>query len=350
MTTTNEFLSIVKFDIIITTYNRPQKVYLLVKSLLDYVEYLNNIIVVDSSDICQTELQQLNHVVYIQSSHKNQPYQRYLGCEVATSDWLLFLDDDMELVDSQIFEHLHRMLKGVDCSGIAINFRDKHLNNALSKIPRSVNRLMPEFISGIFRKISFNAIPDTGKIGLFGQRGKQPYHLKDTEIISGGAFLARKAHMFSDFNSKMFDVFEQRLGMGEDTLIGYGLSKKGKVLFYEPISFLHNDETGSHYSLDLKKYAIRVTFSRVFIAYEKKRLDKVKDSGVFLDYSVYVMFRLIGALVSLLPSISQHKIHLIQGTILGYKKAFGYDFSFSEERNLYWRSEVKADLLKFSKK
>ena len=71
-------------DIIICTYNRPQKILELVHSLLPNKSYFNRIIVVDSSDSKNKELAELNELVYIKSNHKNQPYQRLLGYYYAT--------------------------------------------------------------------------------------------------------------------------------------------------------------------------------------------------------------------------------------------------------------------------
>ena len=66
-------------SIIICTYNRPNIVVKLISLLRKQTIDPNEIIVVDSSDTLNKSLADDNDIKYIQSSHKNQPYQRYLG-------------------------------------------------------------------------------------------------------------------------------------------------------------------------------------------------------------------------------------------------------------------------------
>ena len=88
-------------SIIIYTYNRSKKTIQLVKQL-STIKFNFNIIVVDSSDIINVNLSNKN-ITYIRSSHKNQPYQRYLGFKSANSDYLIYLDDDMEVVSQNFY-------------------------------------------------------------------------------------------------------------------------------------------------------------------------------------------------------------------------------------------------------
>jgi glycosyltransferase involved in cell wall biosynthesis len=334
-----------KIDIIICTYNRHNKVINLVNDLLKVqIENLSKIIVVDSSDIINHSLGNLVNVEYVHSSHKNQPYQRYLGFMQASADLILYLDDDMEMLFMNIFQDLNKIFIDNSVVGLAINFKDKNEKNSLSKVPTSINNKTNSRVGDFFRFISFNSIPKVGQIGLFGLRGKQPTHLEETSIISGGAFAARRAKFFANFNFQLFDLFEKRMGMGEDTLIGYGLSKMGKVLFYESICFLHNDETGSNYSLDIISYSKRVVYSRLYIALEKARMDNKVQSIIYLKYLWYVFFRVLGALISLIIRPEKSRLEVLKGTGLGFFKSLRLNYSFSLKRNAYWLTELEKDM------
>ena len=134
------------------------------------------------------------------------------------------------------------------------------------------------------------------------------------------------------------------MGMGEDTLIGYGLSKTGKILFYEPVCFLHNDESGSNYSLDLVSYSKRVIYSRLYIALEKSRLDKKTKNIIFFKYLWYVLFRFLGALIGLIIRPEKSKFEVLNGTCLGLFESLKLNYSFSQRRNLYWLTELERDI------
>jgi glycosyltransferase involved in cell wall biosynthesis len=335
-----------KIDIIICTYNRHNKVFNLVNELLKVqIENLGKIIVVDSSDSVNDKFKKLIKVKYIHSSHKNQPYQRYLGFMSSNADLILYLDDDMEMLSMNIFQDLNKIFIDNSVVGLAINFKDKNEKNSLSKVPTSINNKTNSKVGDFFRYISFNSIPKVGQIGLFGLRGKQPTHLEQTSVISGGAFAARRTKFFANFNFQMFDLFEKKMGMGEDTVIGYGLSKMGKVLFYESICFLHNDETGSNYSLDIISYSKRVIYSRLYIALEKARLDRKNQNIFYFKYLWYVFFRILGALISLIIRPEKSKLEVLKGTGHGFFESFKLNYSFSRKRNSYWVTESEKDLM-----
>ena len=86
-----------KFDVIIATCNRKESLMILVSQLLSCSKLPENIIVVDSSETINQDIKKINLVKYIQSSHKNQPYQRYVGFLSASCEILIYLDDDMRL-------------------------------------------------------------------------------------------------------------------------------------------------------------------------------------------------------------------------------------------------------------
>ena len=95
-----------KFDVIIATFNRKESLAILVSQILECSKLPENIIIIDSSAIIDRDIQSINLVQYIKSSHANQPYQRYIGSLVSNNDILVYFDDDMRIVDNQCFEKI----------------------------------------------------------------------------------------------------------------------------------------------------------------------------------------------------------------------------------------------------
>ena len=196
-----------KIDIIICTYNRPEKVLELVNQLVQYHTQYNSIIIVDSSDAVHPVLQDYKQLTYLRSAYKNQPYQRWFGFHNSAADLLIFLDDDMEVANPNFLVIIKDNFKDKDVSGVAINFEDKHTDTALAAIPRSVLLNKVSTLKNIVGWFTGYAVLPAGKLGLCGVKGKQPLNGGITEWLSGGAFAARKSFLFQNFNFQLFDLF-----------------------------------------------------------------------------------------------------------------------------------------------
>lgn len=316
-----------RIDIIICTYNRPQKVLELIAQLKNFAGGYNLILIVDSSDALHPVLSTDAQVVYLRSVHKNQPYQRWLGYQNSRADILLFLDDDMEVANADFLEIISKSFQNSLVSGIAINFIDKHTDTALAAIPRSA--LLNK--SGVFKSIIawFTGYPilASGRFGLCGVKGKQPFNGGATQWLSGGAFAARKGFLFKDFNFQLFDLFQQKIGMGEDAIIGYGLSKQGILLYQPVLLFYHNDQRDSAYSMDHFAYAKRVIFSRLYLSLEKTRLDGGWYLFAYIHYHWYVLWRITGLLVNYLLNKNIIKSKILNGSLAGWKLACQFKFN-----------------------
>ncbi|MCO5259130.1 MAG: glycosyltransferase [Crocinitomicaceae bacterium] len=330
------------FSVIITTYNRPHKVVELVKQLLAIDTHTLEIIVVDSSDAVDTNLQSIEKINYIQSHHKNQPYQRYLGYLKATAEYLLFLDDDMEFVHNQVFATLTRLLQENDVSGIALNFEDKHSDTSLAQVPKST----------LFKQSSiknlknwFTGLPNlpTGVLGLCGNRGKKPSNLAPIQYVGGGAFLARREKLFQNFNCQLLDLFEEKKGMGEDAIIGYGLHQSGNLLFYPELLFLHNDLKDSNYAMDLQAFSRRVLFSRLYLSLERNRLNQQALWPAKLHYHWYSFWRLLGYAVNYMLHRTKKQKSILIGAWQGYKLTFSFNFAHQLHRNAHWMEELNKN-------
>lgn len=334
----------INYSFIITTYNRPERVSSLVEQLISLSYNSFEVIVVDSSDDCNNQLIQNEKVKYISSKHKNQPYQRYLGYLVSNNQYLIFLDDDMELVNENLLIELSDVLNENDVAGIALNFRDKQEDSSLSAIPTST----------LFKKSTplkrfknwFTGYPDLpiGVLGRCGIRGGYSNEISRVEYVSGGAFVANRQKIFKDFNFQLFDLFEQKIGMGEDTIIGYSLNKQGEVLFVPEIYFLHNDQKDSNYSLNVKVYAKRVMFSRLYLSLEKARLDKTSIFAAKVHYQWYAFWRIFGLLINLLIKRRTNVKLVLLGSWSGWMATFSFRFRSSINTAEYWTNEAKVNL------
>ena len=316
-----------KIDIIICTYNRPDKVLELVNQLVQYHTQYNSIIIVDSSDAVHPVLQDYKQLTYLRSAHKNQPYQRWLGYHNSVADVLLFLDDDMEVANPDFLTIIRHSFLDNTVSGIAINFEDKHTDTALAAIPRSVLLNKVSTLKNIVGWFTGYAVLPAGKLGLCGVKGKQPLNGGITEWLSGGAFAARKSSLFQNFNFQLFDLFQQKIGMGEDAIIGYGLCKQGVLLYQPALLFYHNDQRDSAYSVDHFAYAKRVIFSRLYLSLEKTRLSHGSYIYAKLHYQWYVLWRLTSLLINYFIKKNSIKSKILKGSIEGWKLALKFKFN-----------------------
>lgn len=330
-------------DIIITTYNRPTKVLELVNSLLVLPVKPEMVIVVDSSDIDNEELIVKSGVKYLKASHKNQPYQRYLGFVNSKSEHIVFLDDDMEVVDMNFISKILAIFEDKKVAGVAIKFENKHEDSLLAQMPATHICIANSKLDKTKRWLSGWPVLPTGMFGFCGNRGKQPIGGGKTEWLSGGAFAAKRTALFQNFNFQLFDIFETKMGMGEDAIIGYGLSKQGTLLYHDELFFLHNDQKDSSYTIDQVSYARRVMFSRLFLSLEKQRLNNGIKLVALLHFHYYSFWRITGYFINLLVTPKQNWINMLVGSFEGWWLALNLRFQLSENKKKYWEMEAFKD-------
>lgn len=334
-----------QISVVIPTLKRYSSLKKLVGNLQSLGDIIEEIIVVDSSD--ETDYEDLSNIPklsQIKSSHKNGLYQRFLGSQIAQCDWILFLDNDMELVKSPFFENLDQMITIEGMSGIALKFADKHLDTTLNKIPKSI---LPS--SGFVSKCKgiltgYPTLPE-GKYGYCGIRGPQPSSFAQTQWLSGGAFFVKRELVFKGLNFKLMSYFDERLGMGEDPLIGYMLSLQGNLYSYPELSFLHNDQKDSAYSVDLFNYSKRVVFSRFYLSLERARLSNSPMCIAYVYYHWHTFFRVLGLLMNTILNSSEANKKMLTGGLSGWAHSLrsGYRYSALDEQ--FWLTEVNVDLM-----
>lgn len=332
-------------DIVICTYNRPDQVRSLVETLLVHSGSFNKIFLIDSSE---------NHTDYnfdpvkfhhVPSNHKNQPYQRLVGKYASKSEYLLFLDDDMELVNPLFFEELLEKLKDKKTVGIGIGFEDKHTNGNLHSSPK--NRLKPKFINRLnlnFLKkwLGHPNLPE-GTYYWNGNRGPKPTKFSQSEWFSGGAFVVKRELMFENNHLFLLDLFEQKLGMGEDMLIAYGLSKLGQLMYWPGIHFLHDEKRPSNYATNHFDFNRRVAFSRLFINKEYARMNGYSQFEADSRYKCYTFSRLFLFRMNALFFSNTARKDQLQGYREGIKLSKRLKPNSFEKSKEYWEKEAMKD-------
>ena len=333
-------------DIIIATYNRAQSLERLVGSLSRCSPAPQHIIVVDSSPEENTSIQKYENVVYIRSSHPNQPYQRYLGYKVSKNDVLVFLDDDMEVLDKYWLKKVTEEFDDKSVVGVAINFKNDNdfLQNKMPKSKLTKSKYLNP-LKQFIKTLSGYPQPKAGKFWLCGIRGVQPENGAETEWVSGGAFAARRAVLYKNFNFKLFDLFERKIGMGEDAILGFTLAQHGKIIYLSKEFFYHNDQKDSTYTINFYSFGKRVAYSRLYLSFEYARLVDNSTIVVFMHYIWYMLWRLVGMGINQIIDLKSSRSELIKGYISGILLALKESRSlknYSDGND--WRKEVNDDI------
>lgn len=329
-----------KLNVIITTYNRPQKVKELITMLLSQLSFESKIIVVDSSNDYNNEIANIQNVLYIKSSHKNQPYQRYLGYKLSKAEWLLFLDDDMEPLQN-MFDVLKRYISKMSNKGFfAINNIDKDNNTFVLTQRKSI---FSNFKFRLIRSFFGYPILKEGEYSYNGNKGIQPKNGGNTNF-GARAFLVKKDFIFSNFNMQLFDIFEKRFGMGEDTVITYTVSKETDMYFIPEILFIHNDQSNSVYSSNLINYYRNVVFSRFYLSMDFIRLNNFNYFIGKFYFLWFVFWRIISVLLNFLFSFRMDILYKLKGYLKGVLLLSHFNYDIEMDINKYWIQEINSDI------
>lgn len=332
------------FDALIATYNRPEKVASLVRTLIKCNPAFTKIIVVDSSDNDNTSLKELKEVHYVRSNHKNQPYQRYLGYLISESDILVYFDDDMEILDSSFLNIFEKEFKNENVVGLQAKMRNKHDDATIRIKPSVFNKIwsVNNTLVNLLRWVTMYPRLRSGKFWYCGLRGEKPDNEQcSLEWVNGWVFAARRDKLFMNFNFQLLDIFEKRIGMGEDLLIGHLLSKAGTVKFIPILLFEHNDQRSSTYTADHYSYGRRTAFSRYFLSMEYARINSESFLKAKLIFWYYSICRLMGMLINILIQPDRNTLSLLKGSLSGIWLAGSYKYFMLDESR--WIKEIKRN-------
>ena len=133
--------------------------------------------------------------------------------------------------------------------------------------------------------------------------------------------------MYSNFNMQLFDLYEQKLGKGEDGILGYTISLNGLIEAPPNVYFIHNDYSDSSYALDYSNFTKRVMYSRLYLAFEYYRLNNKHIVKGFLRFHHYAIGRILGATINYVLNPNSIQKEIINGYIQGWILSMKFNFN-----------------------
>ena len=330
-------------EVVIATCNRAARCRDTVSGLLALEpRFFQRIIVVDSSD----DARRSNYpddpaVLLVPSSHKNQPYQRLLGYLASSARLLLYQDDDMEVSDLGSILASLRRLDQPGVVGVTLGFVNE--NAFLSGQPRAMSASLQGRGMSALRTLTGAPRVKPNELWFCGLRGTLRSG-SGVQFVQGGAFAASRTALYEGFNFVLFDIYEARVGKGEDAMIGHTLATRGEIWCEEANVFLHVDQEDSTYTSDLRSFNRRVAFSRLYLSLEYARLNGFTSLRAHMHYHWYMLWRSTSMLASLCLRPSRARRDSLQGCLAGWGRAAVWRPRAMEEAEQYWREEGRRDL------
>jgi glycosyltransferase involved in cell wall biosynthesis len=335
------------FDVVIATYNRPESLEELITSINLCIYRPNKIIIVDSSHKENTKIKKYQNVLYIRSSHANQPYQRYVGYLASNADILFFFDDDMIIENENFFNNSINYYQKQDIVGLTYQYRSHHFFLDTMHEAKFQNFLKKLNIIKIFKTISGNPTINDGEYWLCGIKGR-PIVNEKILYFYGAAFSLKKRKMYKNFNFNLFNIYEKGLGKGEDGILGYTVSKEGELRYIEG-NLYHNDQGNSVYTQNHKKYAMRTIYSRLYLSFEYCRLNNKSYLMAWLHYNWFICGRVISILINTILHPKKERLSYLNGMISGWYHAIKDTMILKQYiSNTYWKKEAFNDIKKSS--
>jgi glycosyltransferase involved in cell wall biosynthesis len=326
-----------KLDVVIATYNRPKMMNDLVEELLKHKLYLDKVIVVDSSEQANNNITKYDEVIYVTSTHVNQPYQRLLGAHLATNEWVIFLDDDMQINNPHfakiLIEHIQR-----DNQLVGIG---SHVSNETFTTP---------FWKSLLLSLTGVPVTERGRLNLFGYIKYKSSHQKNVitqEYLHGGFMCFKKEFFIKSVPNALLSVYEKKWGRGEDKLISFLASSYGRLLLIEQILWLDVNRHNSSYFVNYTDAQARIIYSRRFIAEYIGKKRKLKSWQIEIQFLYFWIWRVIINLIKTL-AFNKKSLQKFRGDLLGIWRY--YQNGIHPEKitpGMNWESEVAKDLNKY---
>jgi glycosyltransferase involved in cell wall biosynthesis len=330
-----------QFDLVITTYNRPQQVVELARQALGCTPAPTNLFIVDSSDKENKPVQELPAVVYVRSSHKNQPYQRLLGAKAATAEIIVFMDDDLAIVSKDIFQHLVAAFDDPNRVGAAVAFEylqpAKHqMNLPILATPKSWKQLFWQFTGVPF--------PTSGKMARLGVSGEKPTRPSEVQSFNGANMAFRRDIALKIVPDDLLSQVERRLSMGEDKVISMSALQYGRLQYIPEVCLLHPPNESTYFQ-NIRSFTAKVAYSRLYLSRIYARVFHKSLWREVLIYYWFTAWRVLIALFSLLIRPSKGRKDKLLGALDGLWLAL--TLPQKAERltpGINWPAEIQKDL------
>lgn len=328
-------------DVIVTTYNRPEKLEALVKELTQILPNEGNVIVVDSSDLENLKVQTIGRVLYLRSSHKNQPYQRLLGAKASCAEIILFLDDDLTIIRNDIFQLIieafcEKLVVGVS---VAFEYHNATLDNLDSSLFENNSRLTRAFLK-------FTGVPslEAGEIGRLGVTGGKPLKKSEIQSFNGANMAFRRNIIEKIIPEDLLSQAELRLSMGEDKVISMQALQYGKLIYLPEICLQHPPNESTYFQ-DIRSYTAKVVYSRLYLSWIYTKVFHVPFWKEVVIFYWFTIWRLLIALVSCFVKPSKGRKEKVIGTLDGLRLSLKMQQKADRlTPDLDWQAEITKDL------
>jgi len=335
------------FDVVVCTYNRPKEVVRLIGEIMDCERLPDKIIVVDSSEVDSAEIRHVDKVVYVKSSHKNQPYQRLLGSSVSDSEIVTFFDDDLKITDKKIFNYLidafnEEIVVG-SCVKLIYEETDKETAN------KNKDSVILNNVLSVIKRVAIGKKLKPGEMWLLGMDTPKNEESPYVEYVGGGdAPTFRRdilKYLFDDF---LFSLYERGIGKGEDKYFTMQALKYGRIRYTNKVCLAHPPLGNSFYFENIIKYRKNSMRTRLLLSLRYAELKDIFKPFVHLHYTWFAFWTFIKDVILLMFKPAKQNYQTLLGNIAGYFSAIV--FLVQKKGNLgndiNWNNEIEKDIQK----
>ncbi|MGB3181836.1 MAG: glycosyltransferase [Cyclobacteriaceae bacterium] len=328
------------FELIICTYNRRKLALNLAMEALSCTPAPDKVVIVDSSDDFDAAFYtgSSSLIEPVHSSHKNQPYQRYLGFLTSSAAHLVYFDDDIKIKDRNIFEYLTDPLKRNEVVGACVKVRYENVLHKLLDKPKVNQGLLSKLIN----VVSGVPSPSAGRLGLVGVPGEIPDRDGPIEFFQGTNMAFRRDILEKAFDHRVYSQYECHLGKGEDKIISFKTASSG-TLWYTDKEALHHPPVETSYFGHSLAFSRRLAYSRYFLSMvwcEERNFPKGIGA---LHYYYFMSWRVILAALAYLrtrkPAQAEAVKGLWKGMVLTFEGSSAYNSC-----HLDWEKEARKDI------
>lgn len=307
----------ITFDVVIATCNRQSQVCRIVNEILANSQLPERIIISDSSDddySCQIE-KLSSKIKWIHSTKKNQPYQRFIGAQIACSDIVIFLDDDIVITDENLFINVLSLYSedAIVAAGVRVVSRSNSECTSVCKISKS-----SQFVTWL-RSMAFvwNRRIGPGQASFCGFFAGYNPKSSIVHYLQGAMMSYRREIVCKLFDVPLFIRYDMQFGKAEDRYISLGANKYGKIAFSWDTTVLHPITNPSSYCKNIVKYIRNSLIARYFLSIRYAEVFSRSKLLAKFHYGYYIFSVFFtNVLLMLCHPLRKHERDRVIGTLL----------------------------------
>lgn len=296
----------ISLAICICTYRREESLKAILLDILKQTQLPETICFVDGSpggskvQSLLNSLPQLKefNIIYIPSNHANLSYQRYLGWRAVSqtnAEFMLYLDDDLRLVDLQTIEKLSRpFMAHIDIVGATVNFKMGNSSELIDVKHLYQTRKQSQRLADFVKLFQVGRYYEPGGITPVGDRllpeVSEGEAFSSIQWLRGGVMFLRLSALNKDcFDDGLFALTKYQCGLGEDTCLSRRMLSRGKLILIQGLVVEHPDLTPPN-SYPIKPYhnGFARAYSRRYIndQYRYPNLPRLLDRLFLIKFYV----------------------------------------------------------------